>query len=477
MSSVARSVFNIDTPPSVDRAYDTVAVFAAAEKLLDLLAIISAVFVANAFCRRWTPEAAVPFAPSTLFLGATCFGLLFVYLLERHNGYQPWSSLLAIRETERILRVTLQAFLMAVVVAYVFAAQIPSTALVATLLLAPAFVVLEKWESHRLLSRLRRKKRAVIVGTGNEARHIFTALVRSPKFGVDPIAFVSQPGSTSLATIAELGYHHKRSAPVLSSSIRPELLREMRANVLVIADPSLEHESIESLVSAATAAGAATMIVSGIFFGSGSWLEYAELDGITVAQISRPKTRMLYGLSKRMLDVVGAALLMLLFAPIAPLVAVAVKMSSPGSLLFRQERIGKQGRVFWMYKFRTMYIDAAKYGYSPTEGEDPRITPVGRFLRRTSLDEIPQLLNVLLGHMSLVGPRPEMPFIVENYTPLQRQRLAVKPGITGLWQISADRAFLIHENIGYDLYYVRHRSLWMDVAILLHTALRVAHGV
>jgi lipopolysaccharide/colanic/teichoic acid biosynthesis glycosyltransferase len=124
-----------------------------------------------------------------------------------------------------------------------------------------------------------------------------------------------------------------------------------------------------------------------------------------------------------------------------------------------------------------MYVEAAKYGYSPTEGEDPRVTPVGRFLRRTSLDELPQLINVLLGHMSLVGPRPEMPFIVESYTRLQRQRLTVKPGITGLWQISADRAFMIHENVGYDLYYVRHRSLWMDVAILLHTALRVAHGV
>ncbi len=477
MSSVARSIFTLDAPPVVDRTYDAIAVFAAAEKLLDMLAVISAVFVANAFCRRWTPDSAVSFAPSTLFWCAACFGLLFVYLLERHNGYQPWTSLLAIRETERILRVTLQAFLMAVVCAYLFAAQIPSTALIAILLLAPVFVILEKWESHRLLSRLRRNKRAVIVGTGNEARHIFTSLVRSPKFGVEPVAFVNQAGTSSLTTISELGYHHEHSVPVLSGPVYPELLRDMRANVLVIADPSLEHESIESLVSTATAAGATTMIVPGNFSSSGSWVEYAELDGITVAQISRPKTRMLYGFGKRVLDVVGATLLMLLFAPIAPLIAAAVKLSSSGPLLFRQERIGKQGRPFGIYKFRTMYIDAPEYEYSPTEGEDPRITPVGRFMRRTSLDELPQLINVLLGHMSLVGPRPEMPFIVESYTPLQRQRLAVKPGITGLWQISADRAFLIHENIGYDLYYVRHRSLWMDVAILLHTALRVAHGV
>jgi lipopolysaccharide/colanic/teichoic acid biosynthesis glycosyltransferase len=124
-----------------------------------------------------------------------------------------------------------------------------------------------------------------------------------------------------------------------------------------------------------------------------------------------------------------------------------------------------------------MYRDAPTYGYSPRAGEDPRITGIGRFLRRTSLDELPQLINVFRGQMSLVGPRPEMPFIVQQYTAWQRQRLAVKPGITGLWQLSADRAFLIHENMEYDLYYTRHRSLFMDVAILLHTFLFAARGV
>jgi lipopolysaccharide/colanic/teichoic acid biosynthesis glycosyltransferase len=124
-----------------------------------------------------------------------------------------------------------------------------------------------------------------------------------------------------------------------------------------------------------------------------------------------------------------------------------------------------------------MYHDVPPYGYSPRAQRDPRITRVGRFLRRSSLDELPQLLNVFLGQMSIVGPRPEMPFIVEQYTPLQRQRLVVKPGMTGLWQISADRAFLIHENLEYDLYYVRRRSLFMDIAILLHTFLHAAHGI
>src|SRR5208337_4912311 len=126
----------------------------------------------------------------------------------------------------------------------------------------------------------------------------------------------------------------------------------------------------------------------------------------------------------------------------------------------------KDGLLFAMYKFRTMFRDAPQYAYSPKCGDDSQVTPIGRFLRKTSLDELPQFLNVLLGDMSLVGPRPEMPFIVEQYTPLQRQRLSVKPGITGLWQLSADRAFLIHENIEYDLYYLANNPLFLwDIAL------------
>ena len=111
------------------------------------------------------------------------------------------------------------------------------------------------------------------------------------------------------------------------------------------------------------------------------------------------------------------------------------------------------------------------------DATDSRITKVGRLLRRTSLDELPQLLNVLRGEMTLVGPRPEMPFIVEKYTPRQRARLQVVPGITGLWQLSADRAFEIHENLDYDIYYLRFRNFFMDLAILVHTALFAMRGV
>ena len=124
-----------------------------------------------------------------------------------------------------------------------------------------------------------------------------------------------------------------------------------------------------------------------------------------------------------------------------------------------------------MYKFRTMRVTSDAYALSPAGDDDPRITRIGRLLRMGGLDELPQLVNVLKGDMSLVGPRPEMPFIVQRYSALERQRLRVRPGITGLWQLSPDRHTQIHENIEYDLYYVSNRSLLLDAIILLETLL------
>jgi lipopolysaccharide/colanic/teichoic acid biosynthesis glycosyltransferase len=198
---------------------------------------------------------------------------------------------------------------------------------------------------------------------------------------------------------------------------------------------------------------------------------------VLLASFERSTRRIAYELFKRLCDVAASLALLVLGAPLFALVAVLIKMDSPGPVWFRQERVGQNGQVFQMFKFRTMRLEASPYEYSPRASGDPRITRVGRFLRRTSLDELPQLVNVLQGKMSLVGPRPEMPFIVEQYSERHRQRLQVKPGLTGLWQLSGDRAFLIHENVEYDLYYIQHRSFFMDLAILLHTSVFAMRGI
>ena len=152
-------------------------------------------------------------------------------------------------------------------------------------------------------------------------------------------------------------------------------------------------------------------------------------------------------------------------------------MDSPGPVFFTHERVGKAGKPFRLYKFRTMQVETNQYEVSPLSPDDPRITRIGRFLRKTSLDELPQIINVLKGEMSLVGPRPEMPFIVATYDDIHKARLAVLPGITGLWQLSADRRKPIHENMDYDLYYIKNMSFFLDITILINTLFFAIRGV
>lgn len=184
-----------------------------------------------------------------------------------------------------------------------------------------------------------------------------------------------------------------------------------------------------------------------------------------------------YDRAKRIIDLGLSALVGILILPVMAIVALAIKLDSPGPILFKHKRVGKNGLLFNLYKFRSMFPDAPQYAINPNSLDDPRITRVGRLLRKTSLDELPQLVNVFRGEMSLVGPRPEMPFIVEQYEPEHKERLKALPGITGLWQLSGDRKKAIHENMEYDLYYVYNRSFFLDVTILFQTLVFAFKGL
>jgi lipopolysaccharide/colanic/teichoic acid biosynthesis glycosyltransferase len=195
-----------------------------------------------------------------------------------------------------------------------------------------------------------------------------------------------------------------------------------------------------------------------------------------------------YLILKRGLDLVVAAALLLSVCWLFVLVAVLVKLSSPGPVFFRQTRVGRNGRNFTMVKFRTMNAERRwRRSEGPPEGvperrrshksqHDPRVTCLGRVLRRTCLDELPQLWNVLMGDMSLVGPRPELPEIVARYEPWQHARHLVSPGITGWWQVNRDPHRLMHETTELDLYYVRNQSLLLDAWILVRTVGAIVNG-
>lgn len=199
------------------------------------------------------------------------------------------------------------------------------------------------------------------------------------------------------------------------------------------------------------------------------------LEGL-LGQLDEGQISRVYKVFKRFVDEVIALTVLLLTAPVWLAVIALIKLDSQGPIFFRQERVGYHGRKFSIYKFRSMYVHAPKYAKTPRGKNDPRVTRMGRFLRSTSLDELPQLINVVKGDMSLVGPRPEMPFIVEKYKPIYRYRLLVLPGLTGLWQVSGRTDKPLEENIKYDLYYIKNQSFLMDMMILLRTIPVVLFG-
>jgi lipopolysaccharide/colanic/teichoic acid biosynthesis glycosyltransferase len=174
--------------------------------------------------------------------------------------------------------------------------------------------------------------------------------------------------------------------------------------------------------------------------------------------------------AKRVLDLVTSALALVLLALPFAAIALAIKLDGGGPVFFRQERVGKGGRVFRVWKFRTMVVDAVSKGLGVTVAAgDERITRVGQFLRNSGVDELPQFLNVLVGEMSLVGPRPTLSYQVERYSPFQKRRLEVRPGITSLAVVSGRNALSWNERIELDVWYIDHGSLGLDLKILFRT--------
>jgi len=181
----------------------------------------------------------------------------------------------------------------------------------------------------------------------------------------------------------------------------------------------------------------------------------------------------MYPFLKRFIDIVLAAAAVLFLSPLLLVAALAVRLSGGGPAIFRQERAGKGGRLFVFYKFRTMRADVDPFGPSPKSETDPRLTAVGRFLREWSLDELPQLFNVLKGDMSIVGPRPLYSSQVAEWNRRQRKRLLVKPGITGLAQISGRGELTREEKLEFDAVYVEKAGIWEDIKIIFITAAQV----
>ncbi len=248
-----------------------------------------------------------------------------------------------------------------------------------------------------------------------------------------------------------------------------KVVQSEKLEEVFIAIPNLPHAEILHLVMECEGLDVDFHIVSDLFGVLAHETRIELLEDFPIFDLNSGQADRSYQVAKRVFDLALTLPFSLFFFLTYPFIALAIRLESRGPVIFRQERVGQGGQVFILYKYRTMFIDTPIYAEAPRQVGDSRVTRVGRFLRKTSLDEVPNLLNVLTGDMSLVGPRPEMPFIVEKYQEWQRKRLEVKPGLTGLWQILGRKDLPLHENLEYDFYYIKNRSLLLDFTILLRT--------
>lgn len=335
------------------------------------------------------------------------------------------------------------------------------------------FTTVSRFFSFKFLQNLHRQgvgnRNALIIGTGPTALWLQRKFVLVPTLGLRLAGFVSPSAD-------EVGRVINRTTVRGCFDELEELIDRLRISEVFVALPEAEEEVVMGLTERLETMGVSYRVVPRFYHLMSQRVRIENLDSIPL--ITRPDRRqnLIAASAKRTLDLALAVVALILTAPVFSAAAILIKRDSPGPVFYRQVRVGREGQLFRMFKFRTMYTHLSGDAVAPASPEDPRITRVGRYLRRYSLDELPQLLNVLLGSMSMVGPRPEMPFIVATYGPLQRERLRAKPGITGLWQISYARNEAIHENIDYDIYYVEHRSMLLDIVILFLTLFAVVKG-
>lgn len=344
-------------------------------------------------------------------------------------------------------------------------------------LLMPALLFLWWYASRSVLRRVKQSHfrrgigltRALIVGAGETGREVMGRLLRHPEIGFDLAGFVDDDEARTDECIEGL--------PVLGQSRDlPALIRAHRVEEVFIAVPSLPLSESLGLIVAAEGTGATFKLVSNVLQVITHEIRVDEIGDIPVIPIPDGHLEWHQALLKRVFDVTGALVLLALFAPLWLTIVWSIRRHSPGPVIFSHDRVGRDGQIFRLHKFRTMRVETDPQAKAPSSAEDPRIVPGLAWLRRTSLDELPQLLNVLRGEMSLVGPRPEMPFIVDQYEEWQRRRLFVKPGLTGLWQVIGRKNLPLSLNLEYDFYYIKNQSIWLDLSILVRTIPAVVHG-
>jgi exopolysaccharide biosynthesis polyprenyl glycosylphosphotransferase len=423
-----------------------------------------------------------PLGPVTVFNGLAI--LIWLALFANAGLYDARRLVNAADEFKMILQAVATGTVAAVFTAFVLKVPTQRSWVLATWI-GCTLAVLATRCAYRLILRAMRNSgilvsRLLIVGAGREGRDLCRAISRARWLGFQVVGFLddTRPGGPVAAGLPEV---------VGSSSSVREAVGTYRADAVLVAGGSVATETTERVYRDLQELPVDLHLSTGVLGVAASRVAVQRFDDVPVLGLRRVELTPWQCALKRAFDVIVAGLLVVILSPVLVACAVAVRLSGPGPILFRQQRVGQDGKLFWLHKFRSMTVDAEArlpmlLSRHDSDGphfkllNDPRITSVGRLLRSWSLDELPQLFDVFRGRMSLVGPRPlQVPeaLEVESRAPLARLRLKVKPGISGLWQVSGRHHLSFDDRLHYDLFYVENWSLSMDLFIVLRTVLTV----
>ncbi|MFH2033859.1 MAG: sugar transferase [Candidatus Margulisiibacteriota bacterium] len=328
-----------------------------------------------------------------------------------------------------------------------------------SLLLLTASRILFWWARRTVRKKNIGLKRVLILGSGEMGQALAKKIKNDPSLGYKIAAVLDDNASASFV-FAEV--------------------KRKKISELVIAASNIEHQRIMDIITECETLGIEIKLIPGLLELLASRVDIDEVGGIPLVNIREIGLLGFSAFLKRCFDILLSGTIIIIISPFLLAAALGVKFTSPGPVFFLQKRVGKDGRVFNCYKFRSMVANAEELlpqleSRSETTGhifkikDDPRVTPLGHFIRRWSIDELPQLFNVLTGDMSLVGPRPPLPREVEKYNSWEKKRLRVRPGITGLWQVSGRSLLPFDDMVRLDIYYIENWSLWQDIKILLKT--------